>query len=88
MYQCVNLSHEWDARDSHMIRKRSLIIVAASRQINLNYSINFFPFFLFLSFSLGQVLQIQEPEQLLTRVLLYFIVLFPANFHVLCSFLC
>lgn len=53
IYQCVNLPHEWDARDIHMIRKKSLIIAAASTQINLNHSINFFPFFLSFSFFLS-----------------------------------
>lgn len=61
-----------------MIREKSLIIAAASTPINLNHSINFS--FLSFSFSLGQVLQISQPEQLLRRVLLYFIVLFPAHF--------
>lgn len=38
-----------------MIRKKSLIIAAASTQINLNHSINFFfPFFLSFSFSLSR----------------------------------
>lgn len=79
------------AWDIHMIREKSLIIAAASTQINLNPSINFFLsflFFLFLSWSGFADIRTWAVTQMCLIVLYcsfpctFFMssVLFPANF--------